>query len=327
MTNGHTFHIPVLGIGFSVDTPLKVSHLGIDSVMSLSDDILLEKLRKMYCEKFKINYNEISDKIQDFRAKRITAYLDLMNDLVDEKVQEVKNSVTDNFDKIKEYVSTLPDANEIKAEFDELVGKHLSFSEAKEWVSQKFRKGSLDVNIMTKVDRENFVDGEKMPIEYNDAHAAVRGFANSSLESAVILSAGMSPRLYSYLSQFDDFYPNEQGFIKKKIILKVSDYRSALIQGQFLAKKGIWVSEYRIESGLNCGGHAFATEGMLLGPILEDFRNKRGEFSEAIFGTLVSALERDGRAVPKDMLELKISAQGGVGTSEEHEFLLDYYNV
>lgn len=50
----------------------------------------------------------------------------------------------------------------------------------------------------------------------------------------------------------------------KKVVIKVSDYRSALIQGKYLAKKGIWVSEFRIESGLNCGGHAFATDGYLL---------------------------------------------------------------
>ena len=58
----------------------------------------------------------------------------------------------------------------------------------------------------------------------------------------------------------------------KKIILKVSDYRSAIIQGKFFAKKGLWVSEYRIESGLNCGGHAFPTQGYLMGPILEEFK-------------------------------------------------------
>ena len=85
----------------------------------------------------------------------------------------------------------------------------------------------------------------------------------------------MNPRLYGYIAQFDDFFPNENGYIKKKIILKVSDYRSAVIQGKFLAKKGLWISEYRIESGLNCGGHAFATDGYLMGPILAEFRDRR----------------------------------------------------
>ena len=77
------------------------------------------------------------------------------------------------------------------------------------------------------------------------------------------------------------FFLDENGYLKKKIILKVSDYRSALIQGNFLAKKGLWVSEYRIESGLNCGGHAFATDGFLLGPILEEFKDKKEDLVES----------------------------------------------
>ena len=48
----HTFHIPVMGTGHSVDTPIRVAHLGITSVISLVDDILLEKTRKYYNEKY-----------------------------------------------------------------------------------------------------------------------------------------------------------------------------------------------------------------------------------------------------------------------------------
>ena len=54
MKHAHSFHIPVMGIGFTIDSPLKVAQYGIDSVISLVDDILLEKLRKMYSEKFEI---------------------------------------------------------------------------------------------------------------------------------------------------------------------------------------------------------------------------------------------------------------------------------
>ena len=70
--------------------------------------------------------------------------------------------------------------------------------------------------------------------------------------------------------------------MRKKIVLKVSDFRSSLIQGKFLARKGLWVSEYRIESGLNCGGHAFASEGFLIGPILEEFDRKKAELVEQL---------------------------------------------
>ena len=104
----------------------------------------------------------------------------------------------------------------------------------------------------------------------------------------------MNPRLYGYISNFDDFYPNKNGYIKKKIVLKVSDYRSAIIQGKFLAKKGLWVSEYRIESGLNCGGHAFATDGNLMGPILAEFRDRRKELVDEIYAICSSALKENG---------------------------------
>ena len=58
MKHIHSFHIPVMGIGFTIDSPLKVAHYGIDSVISLVDDILLEKLRRMYSHKFEIPYKE-----------------------------------------------------------------------------------------------------------------------------------------------------------------------------------------------------------------------------------------------------------------------------
>lgn len=322
----HNFHIPVMGIGFTIDTPIKVSHLGIDSVISLVDDILLEKLRKMYCEKFELPYQEITDKFEDFRAKRITSYLNLVHDAAHKKFEALKNSTLETRREINEYLSLLPDTSCLKQEFKTLTSHNFKVSEVKKWLKEHLAMGSIDVNIMTKVDKDNFIKGVKLPTECNDAHAALRGYANSKLCSSVILSAGMNPRLYSYMENFEDFYPNSNGFIKKKIVLKVSDYRSALIQGKFLAKKGLWVSEYRIESGLNCGGHAFATDGYLMGPILSEFKNNRQSYLEEIYALLAPALTNKGKVAPQN-LSLKITAQGGVGTSEEHQFLLDHYQV
>ncbi len=323
----HSFHIPVMGIGFTIDTPLKVAQYGMDSVISLVDDILLEKLRKMYSDKFEIPYKEISDKIDDFRAKRITSYLNLMNDLATKKFEALKNVTAEKSAEIKEYISMLPDSSTLKKEFFKLTTHSFNLSEIKNWAKKNLTMGSIDVNIMTKVDKDNYRKGEKLPVEYNDAHAALRGYANSKLNSSLVLSAGMNPRLYAYMSQFDDFYPDREGKIKKKIILKVSDYRSAIIQGKFLAKKGLWVSEYRIESGLNCGGHAFATDGYLLGPVLEEFKEKRNELSSSIQEILQQALTSQGRIIPEKSPSLEITAQGGVGTEEEHDFLIEHYHI
>jgi len=323
----HSFHIPVMGIGYTLETPLKISQYGMDSVISLVDDILLEKLRKMYCDKYNLPFEEITEEFEDFRAKRITSYLNLINLLAGKKFEELKDSVKEKRKDLNKFFNMLPDSSTLKQEFRNRIAKYFNINETRTWLNENLSMGSIDVNIMTKVDKDNYKKGEKLPIEYNDAHAALRGFANSDLKSSIILSAGMNPRLYSYMEQFEDFYPDINGKIKKKIVLKVSDFKSALIQGKFLAKKGLWISEYRIESGLNCGGHAFATEGHLLGPILAEFRDNRKELIQSVHEILVQALSNKNRPVPTSELLLKITTQGGVGTAEEHQFLIDHYKV
>jgi hypothetical protein len=316
-----------MGIGFTIDTPLKVAQYGMSSVISLVDDLLLENLRKVYCGKYQIPYHEITEKTHDFRAKRVTSYLNLLNNLIDQKIEELKSCTIEKSQEIKEYFNMLPDSSHLKQEFKVMTDKYLNMSDIKGWLKENLSCGSIDVNIMTKVDKANYLNGEPLPFEFNDAHAALRGFASSDLRSSIILSAGMNPSLYSYLEQFDDFFPNEKGELKKKIVLKVSDYRSAFIQGKLLAKKGIWVSEYRIESGLNCGGHAFATDGYLMGPILSEFKENRETLIETIHEILINALAEKNRPVPEKRLPLKVTAQGGVGTAEEHQFLIDHYQV
>ncbi|QXP58115.1 hypothetical protein H0I25_12590 [Cellulophaga sp. HaHa_2_95] len=323
----HNFHIPVMGIGFTIDTPIKVAHLGIDSVISLVDDILLEKLRKMYATNFNQSYQEITENMEDFRAKRISSYLNLVQKIAQYNFKELKDISNGVSDSLKQYFDFFPENSSLKQQFNALVNKHYDRSELKKFLDENLKMGSIDVNIMTKVDKENFYKKEQLPTIYNDAHAALRGYANSKLVSSVIFSAGMNPRLYSYLEEFEDFYPDENGVIKKKIVLKVSDYRSALIQGKFLAKKGLWVSEYRIESGLNCGGHAFATDGYLLGPILAQFRDQREEFIAETAAVLSKALTLKKRQVPEASLPVKFTAQGGVGTAAEHDFLRKHYKL
>jgi len=77
--------------------------------------------------------------------------------------------------------------------------------ELKSILDHHFAAGSIDVNIMTKIDKDNFNDDEQLPVMYNDAHAALRGFVNSTTNSSVVFTAGMNPRLYSYMETFDCF--------------------------------------------------------------------------------------------------------------------------
>lgn len=326
-TNIHSFHIPVMGLSYTIDTPIRVAHLGISSVIAITDDELIEKMRALYCKKINIPYVEISKKTFDFRAERIKQYLNLVNQIVNQKFQDFKSELIENKQSLESYLDILPDGSEFKSGLRKLYseGNHLKH-QIGNYLNQYLNPGAIDVNIMTKVDRENYDKNEKLPVAFNDAHAALRGFAASDLNSSVVLSAGMNPRLFSYFEEFPAFYPDQNGHLKKKIILKVSDFRSAMIQGNMLAKKGLWVSEYRIESGLNCGGHAFATDGLLLGPILEELKEKKSELVTSNYQLLVKALQSKGLPVPAE-LPLKITAQGGVGTAEEHNFLLEQFNL
>lgn len=325
--NIHTFHIPVMGLAYTIDTPIRVAHYGISSVISVMDDELIEQMNRLYTKKFHLPYKEISKKAEDFRAQRITSYLNTLDTIVKQKFEHLKDQLIKNKEAVKNYIDLLPSTSEIRQN----LLKHLEGSEPlikiKAFLDQHLTPGAIDVNIMTKVDRETYENKEPRAAIYNDAHSALRGFAESTVNGSVVLSAGMNPRLFGYFESFDAFYPNEKNQLQKKIILKVSDYRSAFIQGSFLAKKGLWVSEYRIESGLNCGGHAFATDGFLMGTILEEFKQKREELTVSMHELFCKALDQKGKHVPQQPLNIKITAQGGVGTALEHDFLLAHYNL
>ncbi|HBG69235.1 MAG: hypothetical protein A2W93_04155 [Bacteroidetes bacterium GWF2_43_63] len=318
----HSFHIPVMGIGFTIDAATRVAPYGIDTVASLLDDGLMERLRKKLCAVHSQPYEEISRTDDDCRAKRTTAYLNLLKFIVEKRFDQLINSPVS----VEKYFSLLPPDSELDKRFKAFRQTNPSQDATRQWLKDNLTLGSIDVNIMTKLDKINYKNGERLPSDRNDAHSALRGFANSDLESSIVFSAGMNPSLYGYIQQFSDFFPDEKGHIRKKVTIKVSDYRSAIIQGKFLAKKGIWVSEYRMESGLNCGGHAFATDGFLMGPILEEFKNNRGELYQTVFSILQEALASKNLPVPES-LPMRITAQGGVGTSEEHDFLLEYYQL
>lgn len=325
----HTFHIPVLGLAFSIDTPVKVAHYGISSVISIVDDILLERMRSFYTEKLGEDFLPISDREEDFRAKRITAYLNLVRRMVVKNFSDLRLSDFEPGSEICKYFEMLPASSPLKSRYMAML--LAEDGEIKVRRQQELRQemvcGAIDVNIMSKVDKLNYSKGGQLMVEHSsDALAALRGFAASELDASVVLSAGMNPRLYSYLEDFDVFYPSSTGELFKRIILKVSDFRSAFIQAKFLAKKGLWVSEFRIESGLNCGGHAFATDGFLMGPILEEFKSRRSEMLVTLTALYQSALETKGFS-SVGLAPQKITVQGGIGNASENEFLMNHYGL
>jgi len=326
----HTFHVPVMGTAFSIDTPVKVARYGIHSVISLVDDTLIEQMRKFYCEKEGEAYTPITKYDEDYRARRITAYLDLVNAIVQRQFSELKASAFEPGTEITKYFDMLPEDSVLKAAWRHMLSQTDPKLKAdlQKSLRESIRPGDINVNIMTKLDRNNYdAKGEPLPAEFSDALSALRGYAQSGLQSAIVFSAGINRRLYTYAEQFKDFYADATGNIKKRIILKVSDFRSSIVQGKFFAKKGLWISEYRVESGLNCGGHAFATDGFLMGPILEEFRSKRQELIEELHKVYNEALKIKNKAPFTKSHEVKITAQGGIGTYREDRFLREHYGL
>lgn len=317
-----------MGTGHSIDTPIRVAHLGISSVMSIVDDILIEKICKYYSNKYLIPFEAVSKNDPYARSKRITAYLNVVHEIVNRKFTEIKSQPFSEQNEKTKYFELLPDESSIKKKYQNFLKINDEYEKAKiaEELTALMRPGSIDANIMSKVDRINYAkDGSMLSDEFTDAKAALRGYAESNLSSSIVFSAGFNRGLLGYLTKFKDFYRDAAGEIKKKIIIKVSDFRSAMIQGKFLAMKGLEVREFRIESGLNCGGHAFASQGYLLPTILEEFKEKRNQLAQEFVPLIKSYYEKQNWLFDEASFNYEplVTVQGGIGTSGEAQRLLE----
>ena len=319
-----------MGTGHSIDSPIRVAHLGISSVMSIVDDILIEKIGRYYANKYSIPFEEISKKDLYARSKRITAYLNVVDIIVARNLEELKRLPFFEQNGKSKYFDLLPDDSPLKQKYFYLltVTDEAEKEKLGKELTNLMRAGSIDVNIMSKVDRTNYAkDGTMLSDEFSDAKAALRGYAESTLTSSIVFSAGFNRTLLGFIPQFKDFYRAENGSIKKKIIIKVSDFRSAMIQGKFLAGKGLEVSEFRIESGLNCGGHAFASQGYLLPSILQEFTAKRHELAKEFIPLIKSYYEKQNWDFNEANFNCEplITVQGGIGTSGEAQRLIENF--
>ena len=120
----HSFHIPVLGLGFSIDTPLKVARYGITSVVSVVDDDLIERMRQFHSEKNNRPYQPIKKTDEDHRAKRITSYLNLLNDLVNEQVTDLRKQEFMPDSDVTRYFELLPNGSNSKEAYLLMLGEH-----------------------------------------------------------------------------------------------------------------------------------------------------------------------------------------------------------
>ena len=323
----HKIHIPVMGICYTADTPVRVAHFGITSVISLVDDGLLEEYRMAYAERLGLDLGSP----QTTRIGRIRSYLDFVADEVERKFARLCGCRFDGGSDKDLYFLMLPLDSRLRVEYDGIFAKTgLARIAAEAALTEKMEPGEIQANIMVGLNHEEA------------AFDAVRGFAASKVKGALVLSAGVNLAVFEEIAKYKDFYRTRDRAPSKKIILKVSDYRSALIQGRYLAKKGLEVYEYRIESGVNCGGHAFFESKKLLLDVVREFVEKRKELFETTSAMITkfaqSVVSADGTAVAAGKapgmtnvpnLEIvppaapaRITAQGGLCSPEDIEKIM-----
>lgn len=317
----HKIHIPVMGICYTVDSPIRVAPFGMTSVISLVDDGLLEEYRMAYAEREGIDVGAPEHE----RVGRIRAYLDFVADEIERRFaalqglrihgglapQFATGSAEGPNDKDR-YFLMLPADSPLRKEYEQVCSKQgMARIGAEVELTSKMERGEIQANIMVNL---NHMEA---------ALDAVHGFALSKIHGSLVLSAGINLGVFEEIARHECFYrranaSGEQSTApSKKIILKVSDYRSALTQGRYVAKKGLEVSEYRIESGVNCGGHAFCTAKKLLPDVLKEFVANKQE----LFDMTRSAIEKFAKSVPPSA-PARITAQGGICTAEEVEQIL-----
>lgn len=331
----HDIHIPVMGICYTADTPVRVAHMGLTSVISLVDDGLLEEYRMAYGERLGVDVGSP----QTTRIGRIRAYLDFVAEEVDRKFDWIRGlriagcvesgalsnsgmtGVAGCLNDKDRYFLMLPAHSPLRAEYEQVCAlSGLRRVAAEVALTEKMECGEIQANIMVNLNHEEA------------ALDAVRGFAASKVKGSLVFSAGVNLGVFEEVAKHECFYRKGSGTASmadsastatapvgaapvgatpvgvtpvgvaptKKIILKVSDFRSAMIQGRYLAKKGLEVYEYRIESGVNCGGHAFVGAKVPMLEVLREFMAKKEELFRATGG------------VPA-----RITAQGGLCTAEE----------
>ena len=195
----HTFHIPVMGLAFTIDTPIKVARFGINSVVSIIEDNLIEKMRSHYYKELGERYCPITQDEVDYRAKRVTDYLNLTDRIVKEQIIRLKNSDFEDGSEINQYFEMLPENSDLKRIFKQMsnVKDPVDKLQLENWLREEIEPGSIDVNIMTKLDKNNLDENGNIIQDGSDAVAALRGYANSNLtNSSVILSAICFPAVW-----------------------------------------------------------------------------------------------------------------------------------
>ncbi len=182
----HSFHIPVMGLAYTVDSPIKVARFGIPSVMSIIEDRLIEMMRKHYYEFIHEEYLPIPTTELDYRAKRITDYLNLVARIVNKQIENLKASAFNAGSEITKYFEMLPTESKLRTCYHHMMQSSdaVEKNSLKEYLKTQIVAGSIDVNIMTKLDGTNPENTGTPNEDGTDAVSALRGYAMSTLTNS-----------------------------------------------------------------------------------------------------------------------------------------------
>ena len=106
----HSFTTPVMGIAFTIDSPLKLARYGISSTVSLVDDLFLEQMRKHHSARCGDDYVPIAKNAPNGRALRVTAYLDFLDRQVALQMKEIRSLPFEEGSDICRYFELLPES-------------------------------------------------------------------------------------------------------------------------------------------------------------------------------------------------------------------------
>jgi phosphate uptake regulator len=103
-----------MGLAYTIDSPIKVAKFGISSVISIVEDRLIEMMRSHYYPMIDKVYTAISTHEEDYRAKRIADYLNLVNAIVQSQIEKVRTAAFEVGSDIVQYFEMLPNDSTLK---------------------------------------------------------------------------------------------------------------------------------------------------------------------------------------------------------------------
>ena len=93
----------------------------LEESTSLGNSYVAKRHCLWLCDNMIQEFKFFTDKIDDFRAKRITSYLNLINTVVDQKFEDIKKVTSEKSNTLMEYFNMLPNSSSLINEFKKIL--------------------------------------------------------------------------------------------------------------------------------------------------------------------------------------------------------------